>query len=412
MLNIEWMNPRVITTWGLPLLGVCGLLFWYSWRVLRNTHQLWEDQLVLGAFSPRTRWQLACLCGQWLGIVICLVLVLAGPNFVDGVKTVPAGGAKVIFAFDGSNSFAAEDTRPFYGQLVGEKDPGLKYQWGTRLDTARYYAAVDLLPQLIGSEAGLIIGKSIAENVWNLTQDLSEAGAFVYQLKHAIQPGAARGEECDYGVIFQAALDEFARSDKEDSRKNIDDSQVAHFIVFFTDGFHTNQPQLDTVVAKLIQRKVNLLMVEVAGDVPTTVAKYDPETHRLTGEHFPGTTKLTTLDHIKGLMKDSADIIVAKPGTPHIHFSFPEKMGGHYATAAHSNASPVLLLIAAGLFINISLGGGGLPKRRYFALSVPKISINPRVPRSPRVQSMLRAYGKSLTRLLQYHCWWRRRVEP
>jgi hypothetical protein len=279
---------------------------------------------------------------------------------------VPAGSVQAEFIFDVSNSMGAQDYRPYLPLPEGMTKPDPSFQWGTRVDAAKYYMTQDLMPQLQNNEAGLITAKSVGYQMWDITRDLSTGGAFNHMLRKAVQVGAAQGKGCDYAAALEAALDEFDLVGKMQKELG-DTAEKIRFIVFFTDGYHKGDPaQLDKVLDKLKEKNIHLLMVGMGGGEGMYVSKYDAKSHQANGQFFPGTTALnqSVLTHIQDYMPQS-DLIFAPPGAAHIKYSFPQKSGGKYATAGQSNLRPWLLLVNVLLFASITLGGGGLPRWKH-----------------------------------------------
>ncbi len=382
LLHIEWQDPHWYV-WVLVAMTAVGLIGTYGLLVMQFTRDLWGERITLNVFSPKTRAQSISLWAQWAVFLMSLTAAFCGPNLSTNPETAEAGAVEFQNVFVVSNSMASEtDTRPFYGALTGKTDPGKAYQWGTRLDTAKAFFIQDLLPQLKNNKAGIVTAEGAGYNMWDITSDLGENGAFMHMLPY-VQPGAASGAGCNITSGLQTALAEFDLID-ELEKKAGDTAEKVHFIALWTDGgFTGDENELNKVLDEMVKRKVRLLIVDVAGNIPVTVPKYDLNSHKRNGEYFKaanptcgvaGTDGLTKslpqlLQRMEARMKGLGKLILAPPGTKHITYSIPEKAGGLYARPTHSNLKPILLLIAMTAFFSLTTGGGGLPKLRYL---VPK----------------------------------------
>ena len=357
MISVEWRVAAMLAV------GICGVLIWiYNDVALEGARRLWGDHILLNAFSPKDRVQSTLLWLQWLTLVLALTVALFGPNISRSPEMVPAGAVQVQFVYDVSPSMGAEEYRAFLPSRDGRAVPGSAFQWGTRIDAAIYYTD-DLLPQIANNEAGLITVEGAGYDMWDLTKDLSTSGAFNHMRTRFLKVGAAPGAGADYTSGLQATLDEFELISGLEKKLG-DKTDKIRFIVFFTDGgFTGDQAALDKVLDKISEQKVRLLIVGLGGSSPVTVPKYDSQTHRRNGEFYKGTTQLDTkiLTHMRDRVKGS-QLILAPPGTSHIHYSFPQKAGGLYARPTQSNLRPALLLMAVLLLVSITIGGGGLPR--------------------------------------------------
>jgi hypothetical protein len=366
MFNIQWMAPQALWL-GLPALAVFGLgLAWYNLKVLGGARDLWGERVMLDQFSPTSPQQSRSLWGQWLGLIMCLVIALGGPNLSTLPEMVRAGAVQVQFVFDVSNSMAAEDYRPFLPAPAGQVMPSKVMQWGTRLDAAKYYLIRDFLPQLSTNSAGITTVEGVGYDLWDLTSDLSPGGAFYHMLSRAVKPGAAPGGGSDYTSGIKSSLDEFDLIDQIRAAKG-DKSERVKFIVLFSDGgFTGDQAELDKVLDTLVQKKVRLVLVAMGGSKALTVPKYNPDTHLRTGEYFKGTTALddTVFKHMRDRVPGT-QIIYATPGVDHLHYDFPQQAGGLYAKPAQSNLRPWLLGLACLLFFSLTAGGGGWPRWKF-----------------------------------------------
>jgi hypothetical protein len=372
LLNIQWTDPH---WWVWVLVATVLTLNFaaYNLKVLDVTRDYWGERLILNEFSPRTRKESISLWLQWVLILDLLVLCCFNPNLSTMPQTVEAGAVEWQNVFDVSNSQAAEDTRPFYGALTGEQDPGPLFQWGTRLDTNKALFKKYLLPQLNNNKAGLITVEGAGYNMWDITSDLSANGAFQHMLNKFVQTGAAPGSGCDYTSGIQAALDEFdliASIEKKDGDTSVGGkTEKIRFIALWTDGgFTGDEKELNKVLDQLVERKIRLLIVDTAGDAPVTVPKYDPSTHKRNGEYYKGMTKSEPelIRRMVYRLKDLGTLILAPPGTKEIKYNIPQQAGGRYARPAHSNLKPCLLVAVLALFFSITTGGGGLPRLSFF----------------------------------------------
>jgi hypothetical protein len=374
LLNIQWTDSRW-WVWVLVATGLTLTFAAYNLKVLDVTRDYWGERLTLNEFSPRTRKESISLWLQWVLVVALLVVCCCNPNLTTMPQTVEAGAVEWQNVFDVSNSQAAEDTRPFYGALTGEQDPGPLFQWGTRLDTNKALFKKYLLPQLNNNKAGIITVEGAGYNMWDITSDLSASGAFQHMLNKFVQTGSAPGGGCDYTSGIQAALDEFdlvASIEKKDG----DTSEKIRFIALWTDGgFSGDEKELNKVLDKLVERKIRLLIVDTAGDAPITVPKYDPRTHKRNGEYYKGMTKSEPelIRRMVYRLKDLGTLILAPPGTTEIKYNIPQQAGGRYARPAHSNLKPYLLVAVIALFLSITTGGGGLPRPSFFLPAVRSI---------------------------------------
>jgi hypothetical protein len=363
MFNIKFMDPQVLWLWVPLIASSSGVLAWYNWRAMDIARQFWGDRFMLNRFSPTNGFQSRVLWGEWLAFLLIAALSLSGPNISQLPEMVPAGSTQVEFIYDVSPSMAAEDYRAF---LPPPPDgmPDSAFQFGTRLDAAKYFTA-KLLPQLDQNEAGLVTMEGSGYNMWDVTRDLSKTGAFNHVLEKFVQIGSAPGGGSDYTSGIQSALDEFDLITGVE--KNLGDTaQKVRFIVLFSDGgFTGSEADLNKVLDEVAKRKVRLLIVALGGNAPITVPKYDGTTGRRNGQYFAGTTKLEPgiLEKMRTHVPGS-ELIYAPPGTQTIDYSFPQQAGGLYARATQSNLRPWLLLVDVLLLLLITAGGGAMPRWR------------------------------------------------
>ncbi|MDR3616622.1 MAG: hypothetical protein P4L53_23885 [Candidatus Obscuribacterales bacterium] len=397
---VHWMSqPRTIA-WSVAVVALTGGLL-ALWNVSRHRSLLefWSERIERGPVAPQNWRQFRNLWVFAVAILIIMVVALGGPSVTGAPQTVPKGAVQVLGDFDVSNSMAALVYRPFYAQMSGQSDPGPSFQWGTNLDAAKALFKNDLLPQLAENEVGLIAAGGVGYNTWDITRELSEDGALMHMLNEHLKVGAAPFGGSDYANALQMSLDEFALVSKKE-REEGDRSEKSRFIVFFGDGGNTSKEEdLDKVLAEINRQHIHLLLVQIGGPTPVSVPKYDPKTHHANDLFFmkvdsPNevamtmSTPVTLTDgqpakpgypidrsqvasgqkvFLHMLQKvDNADLIYAPPGTMHIHYSFPEKLGGLVAVSNESNVRPWLLLVAFGVFIITALGGGGLPRWHLF----------------------------------------------
>jgi von Willebrand factor type A domain len=373
MLNIQFMDPHVLWVWVPITLVLGGAFAWYNLRTLSGARELWGDHVFLKQFSPRNTVQNLSLWTQWLAFLQVLVIALAGPHLSTAPDMVPAGAVQVEFVYDVSPSMVAEDYRGFLPAPDGGIIPDKGFQWGTRLDAAKFYTN-QLLPQLKGNEVGLTTLMGEGFNMWDLTTDLSPKGAFNVMLQKFVQQGAAPGGGSDYTKGLNVALAEFDLMTEVHKRLGVSDDRV-RFIVLFTDGgFTGDQAELTKALAEVNKRGVRLLIVAVGGKAAVTVPKYDATSKRRNGEFYDGTTQvdLSVLTGMRDAVPGS-DLIPVPPGTEHLDYSFPQKAGGLHATPTQSNLRPWLLFIDLLLLFTITTGGGGLPRWR---LLVPVIRVS------------------------------------
>ncbi len=373
MLNLRFMDPSVLWVWVPMTIVLGGAFAWYNLRALDSARELWGDHIFLKQFSPQNSAQSKRLWAMWVGFVLILVVALAGPQLSTTPDMVPAGSVEVEFVYDVSPSMAAEDYRAFLPAPDGLSIPDKAFQWGTRIDAAKYYTG-QLLVQLKNNMAGLTTLMGDGFNMWDMTTDLSPKGAFNVMRQKFVQVLAAPGGGSDYTNGLKSALAEFDLMDEVHRRLGQPTDKV-RFIVLFTDGGFTGDPaELKKMLAEVKKRKVRLLIVGLGGSAPITVPKYDDTTKRRNGQYFEGTTKLDTA--VLKMMKDAvpdAELILAPPGTERINYSFPQKAGDLHARPAQSNLRPWLLMSDILLLIVITIGGGGMPR---WKLVIPKIRVS------------------------------------
>ncbi|MDR3613189.1 MAG: hypothetical protein P4L53_06465 [Candidatus Obscuribacterales bacterium] len=398
--TVHWMSSPQTIAWSVGAVVLAGgcLALWNMSRH-RSLLEFWSERIERGPVAPKNARQFRNLWVLALTILVVMVVSLGGPNLTGAPLTVPKGAVQVIGAFDVSNSMAALAYRPFYARMSGQTDPGPSLQWGTSLDAAKSLFKEDLLPQLTDNEVGLIAAGGVGYNTWDITRELSEDGAFMHMLNEHLKVGAAPFGGSDYADALQKSLDEFALVSKKE-RDEGDRSEKTRFIVLFGDGGNTSKPEdLDKVLAEINKQQIHLLIVEVGGSKPMSVPKYDSVSHRANSLFFmkvdspnelattmaqpviltdgqpakPGypidRTQIASGEKVflHMLQKvNNADLIYAPPGTMHIYYSFPEKLGGLVAVSNESNIRPWLLLVAFGAFVITALGGGGLPRWRLF----------------------------------------------
>jgi hypothetical protein len=394
LLNIQWSDSHW-WVWVLTGIFVTALLAAYNLRVVDSKRDFWADRLVLGEFSPQSCYQSRSLWLQWIAIVALLTTASFSPNVTTMPQMVEAGSVEWQNVFDVSNSQAAQDTRPYYAAVSGEKDPGKVYQWGTRMDMNKALFKRDLLPQLKDNKAGVITVEGTGYNMWDVTSDIGPGGALLHMLDQFVQPGSAPGGGCDYTSGIKAALDDFDLISSIEKKQG-DTGDKVRFIALYTDGgFSGDEQALMKMLDELVKRQVRLLIVDDAGSVPYTVGKYDVHTHKANGESFDGTTASTPglllkmVNRMQGLgtiiiaqqpgvygmsgpEKATADVLEAQGHllyTPYsnmqLKYNIPQKAGGLYSRPAHSNLKPILLTIVMLLFFSVTTGGGGFPRLRY-----------------------------------------------
>jgi hypothetical protein len=404
---VHWMSqPAAIAGSVGAVVLTGGLLAWWNVSRHRSLLAFWSERIERGPVAPKNARQYRNLWALALTILIVMVVSLGGPNLTGAPLTVPKGAVQVVGDFDVSNSMGALTYRAFYSSMSGKSDPGPSLQWGTTLDASKSLFKEDLLPQLADNEVGLIAAGGKGYNTWDITRELSEDGALMHMLNEHLKVGAAPFGGSDYANSLQLTLDEFALVSKKE-REEGDRSEKSRFIVFFGDGGDTGSAEeLDKVLAEINKQQIHLLIVEVGGPRPVSVPKYDPETHRantLVYMKVDSPTEVATTmavpvtlvggqpakpgypidrSQVEGGEKvflhmlqkvNNADLIYAPPGTMHINYSFPEKLGGLVAVSNESNIRPWLLLGAFGAFVITALGGGGLPRWRLF---MPEIRLS------------------------------------
>lgn len=367
-IHIEWMNPHwwlwVLAAWGVIALTAALSVAWN--QVARNH---WADQVALDTFSPPDSRREIALWVQWALLVGLLVACLCGPNVSALPESVAAGAVEWENVFDVSPSQGAEDTRPYYAALTGERDPGESFQWGTRLDTNKAFFKRDILPQLVDNKAGIITLEGVGYNMWDLTGDLVSDGAFQYMLNQFVQVGSAPGAGCDFTSGIQAALDEFDLMDRIAAAKSgTANGPKARFIALWTDGgFTGDREALNKVLDKLVARKIRLLIVNTAGRVAVPVRKFDADSHKFTRDYYEGSTAAdsSVLNLMVKRMNGLGTLIEAPPGTKRIEYSVPQQAGGLYSRPVTSNLKLYFLAAAALLFLSITTGGGFFSRRRF-----------------------------------------------
>jgi hypothetical protein len=405
--TIHWMKqPSTIAcSVGLAFL-VGGCLAWWNVSRHRSLLAYWSERVERGLIAPKNIKQYRNLWRLAMTVLLVMVLSLGGPNLTGVPLTVPKHTVQVVGAFDTSNSVGTLVYREYYAEMSGETDPGPSLQWGDNLDAAKAWFKGDLLPQLTDNEVGLVAAGGVGYNTWDITRDLSEDGALMHMLNEHLKVGAAPFGGSDYASALQMALDEFAQIKKKE-REVGDLAERTRFIVFSGDGGNSgDEKALDKVLAEINKQQIHLLIVQIGGASPTSVRKYDPKTHHANGEFFMkkgSTTEVATtfsapvtttdgqpaqpgypLDRTQVASGEKvflhmlqtvnqADLIYAPPGTMHIHYSFPEKLGGVMAVSNTSNIRPWLLLVAFGAFVLMALGGGGWPRWRLF---VPELVLS------------------------------------
>ncbi|MBX9685666.1 MAG: VWA domain-containing protein, partial [Candidatus Obscuribacterales bacterium] len=205
---------------------------------------------------------------------------------------------------------------------------------------------------------GLITVMGLGYNMWDPTRD--HEGALKYLLDNFVKVGAAPGGGADLASGLKAALDGFKLAGGTDKER---------FIVLFTDGgFTGDNAALDKVLAELKQERVHLLIVGLGGAAAVTVPKYDPTSRQRNGA-YEGTTQYepAILQHMLSL-SEGATLIAAPPGSEKVSYNFPQKAGGLYATPKQSNLYVYCLALAMLILLNITFGGGSLPKRKLAGL--------------------------------------------
>jgi hypothetical protein len=400
-LHVQWMYPsRTILTWAVrTTLVIAVLALWNTYRYVAKRNY-WGADLELNDFSPRNLGQYIRLWVIMGSVPVILIVSLGGPNLSSAPVTVPAGSTQVMFIHDTSNSESAMDGRPYYSAITGLPDPGANRAWGTRLQYGKWYFTEDLLSQLADNQAGLIACGGVGETMAPLTRDLGEHGAFRRVLERYLQVGGAPYGGADYADCLQKALKEFARI-KAKMAESGDTSEKERFIVFASDGgdLERDTPEkekaLNDALDEVRKEQIHLLFLLVGGAKPMSVPKYDPELHTSTGEAYPGTTltqpvyvqsatgmpaQLATPGYpAKGKVvagpqavlrilqrMPEAELIYAPPGTAHIYYSLPERLGGLTSEARQSNLRPWLLAIDVALIFIATVGGGGRPRLRFF----------------------------------------------
>lgn len=351
MFSIQFMDPYLFWV-GVPLvLGLGIALAWYSTKLIEGARRFYGDLALLDLFSPANSTQTRSIWAQWIAVFLLILTAAAGPNMNDTPTLAEAGSLQVQIVVDVSPSAGAEDYRRFLPVPPGHPGANPMYQFGTRLDMMKRIVEQDILPQLKHNEVGLITVQGSGYNMWDLTRDQE---ALKYMLRKFVKVGAAPGGGADFSVGLAEALAGF---------KNIEGKGKERFIVLFTDGgFTGDREALDKVLAEIEKEKIHLLIIGLGGSQEITVPKYNSSTRQRDGA-YEGTTKWEPEIAEYMLSKLSrATLLTAPPGTERVVYDFPAKAGGVYATPKQANLYPWLLAAALLLVLNITFGGGGLPR--------------------------------------------------
>jgi hypothetical protein len=370
MMHIRFMYPLVFWL-GVPAtLAIFACAALYSISVLEGLRRFYapSGMFLLDKCSPRNRTQAISVWAHWALAASLLVCAAAMPNCNFAPELARKGALQVEFVVQVNNAMGDESDRRFHP----EGDPGLMFQWGTRLDMVKRFIDSDFLPQLAGNKTGITTVEGAGYNMWDLTDDnQGPASAFRVMLDNFTQVGSAPGEGANYASGFATALKEFdliSSIDKQDG----DSTSKVRFIVLFADGNDTSDPAaLKSEEAELSKRNIHLLIVGMGESTNVSVPRYDPETHQRTGS-FDGLTQYqpATLQAIQSAVP-GADLIYAPPGTMHISYNFPQKAGGLYAVPHSSNLYSWLVLAALAVLVSLALTGGRLP---FFRRAWPVIA--------------------------------------
>ncbi|MBX9689613.1 MAG: hypothetical protein K2X27_23080, partial [Candidatus Obscuribacterales bacterium] len=138
MFAIQFMDPYLFWIGSAAVLLVCFGFAVYSTKAVEGARKFFGELILLDQFSPSGLRELRSLWIQWTCFFLLLIAALAGPNATDTPTQARAGALQVQLVFDVSPSMGAEDYRSTLPQTNESKQAGAMYQWGTRLDAARF----------------------------------------------------------------------------------------------------------------------------------------------------------------------------------------------------------------------------------------------------------------------------------
>jgi hypothetical protein len=274
------------------------------------------------------------------------------------------GALQVEFVVQVNNAMADESDRKYHP----EGDPGMMFQYDSRLDMVKRFIDNDFLPELKGNETGVTTFEGLGYNMWDLTADnQSPNSAFRIMLDTYTQVGAAPGAGANISSGLDSAMQEFDLITKLDKQSG-DSAAKTRFIVLFTDGNDTSDPQaLASAEAELSKRHIHLLIVGLGETYPVSVPTYDATTHERNGAYDGQTSYQPKVLAAIQQAVPGADLIYAPPGTEHVNYDFPQKAGGLYAEPHQSNLYAWLVAAALLVVLNLTIAGGRLPRLRYAA---------------------------------------------
>ena len=363
--NIHFVYPLVFWI-GVPVtVALFAAAGWYNTLRLHGLRKHYagdESMIHLDRYSPRNNKQVVSVWVDWTVAIVFFVVALAMPNGTFAPDLVRKGAVYVEFVIQVNNAMGDESDRKYHP----EGDPGVMYQWGTRLDMVKRFIVQDMLPQLKGNKTGLTTVEGKGFNLWDLDQDNEDpTGGFRVMLDSFAKIGSAPDAGANYASGFQTALDEFDLIKSQDKKEG-DTGSKEYFIVLFADGnFRGDKDQLSKVLAELAKRKIHLLIVGMGEAQNVSVPKYDPTTHQRSGV-YEGETSFKP-DMLQSMQKavPGAEFIYAPPGTEHIKYSFPSKSAGLYAVPHDSNLYGWFVLVGLLAIVKVTVFGGRWPKWRF-----------------------------------------------
>ncbi len=165
--------------WALALLAL-PLLGWgvWRWQTLQAERMQSLSKYAVG-IPARSRWQMVCL----LVALGALIIALCGPRWGRSAERVMTRSRNVMLVVDVSRSMLAEDVHP------------------NRLGRAKA-DLIDLVDELHGDRAGLMVFRGKAVLLCPLTQDV----AFLRQAIDALAPDSAPPGETDIADALAKAL--------------------------------------------------------------------------------------------------------------------------------------------------------------------------------------------------------------
>ncbi|MGA1194441.1 MAG: VWA domain-containing protein [Kiritimatiellia bacterium] len=224
---MNWGAPETFP-WLLLLIPLAALCFWLQRNRLRRVARLIEAGLwneLAPGWRPR---RIYGRLGLWVAALALMAIGLARPQWGFTWREIQRTGLDIIVAVDTSRSMLATDLKPNRLQQA---------KWGLR----------DLLGQLRGDRAGLVVFSGVSYLQCPLTSDYAAMMMYINDLNTGLVP---RGGTAIASAL-RTAMDAFD-----------DESAADRIIVLITDGEDTLEDPLE-LADQLKQKNIRVYAIGV-----------------------------------------------------------------------------------------------------------------------------------------------------